>query len=334
MRIVSFPFNRLAVALLFGILLLTYIPAQDNRVTYIQVLNALVQMNKPGAEKAAIIARLLTKIANQKVGFILTKEKEEDLRNEGATEEILAAIRANSPPLPKPTPTRTPIPTPTPPDFSFYFNRADSSFGKGSFVEALTDYDKVIEMKGDNAVAYLNRGRTHYSLDSMDKALEDYERSIALDPKQSTAYYHRGVLREKKGNRDGAIADYQKAADLDPGNEAAKLGVKRIRDEMAKAVEPEPKSISLGQLSGAVIERCKPIYPEPARRANAFGIVNVNVEIDVNGNILSARAVSGHAFLRGAAEDAARRCKVPPGRWHGKPIPATASIQYRFLPIR
>lgn len=333
---VTCPFTRTAAVLLLGILFLTYLPAQDKRLTYFNLLSFFDKMRQqPAAEKPALIRRLLSIIARDGVGFALTKEKEQDLIKEGATEEILAAIRANSPPVPTPTPTPTPVPTPTPPDFSFYLTRADASLGKGSFEDALADYDKAIEMKRDSAVAYLNRGRTYYSLESLDRALADYDKALQIDPKQSMAYYHRGVFYEKKGNRELAAADYQKAIEADPGNEPAKADLKRIRDAQARVVPAAPTSISVGMLSPSALARCAgPIYPTAALRANISGIVTVNVVIDARGNIVNAKAVSGPPFLHGAAEDAARRCRVQPAMWQNKPIMSTGSIQYQFSPTR
>ena len=53
----------------------------------------------------------------------------------------------------------------------------------------------------------------------------------------------------------------------------------------------------------------KPAYPSAARAVRASGAVNVEVEVDENGYVTSAKAVSGHPLLRQAAEQAAREAK-------------------------
>lgn len=48
-------------------------------------------------------------------------------------------------------------------------------------------------------------------------------------------------------------------------------------------------------------------YPQIALQAHAFGKVVVEVEVGADGQVMSARAVSGHPLLQAAAAKAARR---------------------------
>jgi TonB family protein len=73
-----------------------------------------------------------------------------------------------------------------------------------------------------------------------------------------------------------------------------------------------------------------PSYPPIARNMNAEGQVVVEVEIDEEGNVTSAKAVSGHNLLRSSAEDAAKRSKFKPAMLGGKPVKATGQIVYSF----
>jgi protein TonB len=73
-----------------------------------------------------------------------------------------------------------------------------------------------------------------------------------------------------------------------------------------------------------------PTYALTAQRANVEGKVSVDVELDENGDVVSAKATSGHQLLRAAAEDAARRSKFKPGTFNNKPIKAKAVIVYNF----
>jgi TonB family protein len=237
-------------------------------------------------------------------------------------------------------PAATPVPTPTPPDFNFYKSRADVNLNKGEYTLALADYDKAVSMKSDSSIAYLSRGRTHLNLKDFTRAGADFEKSIELDPKDAMAFLNRGMLNEKLGNLDKAAADYQKAADLDPANEAARAGLKKVRDEItARAAPPPaepappvkaPESVNLGNLAENALKLVKPIYSPLAQKANIEGKVVVEVELDDKGNVSEAKAVSGHQFLRGAAEDAAKRSKFKPGKFEDKPIKATGTITYNF----
>ena len=54
----------------------------------------------------------------------------------------------------------------------------------------------------------------------------------------------------------------------------------------------------------------RPIYPPMAKQIGASGEVRVQVAVDASGNVVSARAISGHPLLRSAAESAARQSKM------------------------
>ena len=75
---------------------------------------------------------------------------------------------------------------------------------------------------------------------------------------------------------------------------------------------PEPKAtpprapISGGVLNGKALSLPKPPYPQIAKAAHASGTVVVQVLIDENGNVVSARAISGHPLLQAVAVAAAR----------------------------
>lgn len=78
---------------------------------------------------------------------------------------------------------------------------------------------------------------------------------------------------------------------------------------------PRPQStpsrnLNGGVLNGMAVSLPRPIYPPIARQMGASGQVRVQVSVDSNGNVVSARAVSGHPLLRSAAESAARQSKM------------------------
>ena len=177
----------------------------------------------------------------------------------------------------------------------------------------------------------------------------DLDKAIELKP-TSIAYVNRGFANEKKGSPDKAMADFQKAIDLDATNETAKINLKRLQDDQAKAiakaremeaaskpVEPpaassvRPESIDLGQLNASqAVRLVKPIYSAVAMRSGIYGKVVVNLTLDEEGNVKSADATTGPSILRSAAEDAARRSKFKPAMLNNIPIKATATIVYNF----
>lgn len=92
-----------------------------------------------------------------------------------------------------------------------------------------------------------------------------------------------------------------------------------------------PKIVSGGVLNGKAISLPKPAYPPIARAAHASGAVNVQVTVDESGNVMSARAVSGHPLLQQSAVSAARQAKFSPTKLSGQPVKVTGVIIYNFV---
>ena len=110
--------------------------------------------------------------------------------------------------------------------------------------------------------------------------------------------------------------------------------------KVAIAEEPPPPEakptpprapISGGVLNGKAISLPKPAYPPIARAAHAAGTVVVQVLIDENGNVVSARAVSGHPLLQAVAVGAAKQARFSPTKLSGQPVKVTGVIQYNFV---
>ncbi|HEX5833259.1 MAG TPA: TonB family protein [Pyrinomonadaceae bacterium] len=107
-----------------------------------------------------------------------------------------------------------------------------------------------------------------------------------------------------------------------------------IADEPPPPVAtPTPRTapISGGVLNGKAISLPKPQYPPIARAARASGTVVVQVLIDENGNVVSAKAVSGHPLLQAVATQAARQARFSPTKLSGQPVKVTGVIQYNFV---
>jgi protein TonB len=88
--------------------------------------------------------------------------------------------------------------------------------------------------------------------------------------------------------------------------------------------------ISGGVLNGRAISKPQPAYPPIAKAAKASGVVTVQVLIDEDGNVVEAKAVSGHPLLRQAAVDAAYQAKFTPTRLEGKPVKVSGVLTYEF----
>lgn len=94
---------------------------------------------------------------------------------------------------------------------------------------------------------------------------------------------------------------------------------------------PDPNAVSGGVLNGKATKKPQPVYPPIAAAARAQGTVVVQVTVDEEGYVISARATSGHPLLQQAAVQAARQARFAPTRLEGKPVKVRGVITYNFV---
>ncbi|HWP43931.1 MAG TPA: energy transducer TonB, partial [Blastocatellia bacterium] len=96
---------------------------------------------------------------------------------------------------------------------------------------------------------------------------------------------------------------------------------------------PEPQTIVRRVshvLQGSAIRRVQPAYPILAIKTRVSGKVVVEVTIDEEGNVIDARALSGHALLKKVSVDAARGWKWRPTMLNGVPVKVIGTITFNF----
>jgi TonB family protein len=101
--------------------------------------------------------------------------------------------------------------------------------------------------------------------------------------------------------------------------------------ELVKPVKKSAIIKSLGVINSQATYLPKPIYPAAAAAVRAGGAVNVQVMIDESGKVISAKAISGHTLLQGAAVNAARNARFTPTYLSEKAIKVTGVIIYNFV---
>lgn len=97
-------------------------------------------------------------------------------------------------------------------------------------------------------------------------------------------------------------------------------------------VMPKPPAgpVSLGVVNGKATSLPKPPYPSAAVAVNAQGEVKVQVTIDEDGKVISAKAISGHPLLKREAERAAWSARFSPTTLSKIPVKVTGMIVYNF----
>jgi protein TonB len=97
--------------------------------------------------------------------------------------------------------------------------------------------------------------------------------------------------------------------------------------------KPTPQIVRMTSqvISGKVLSKPVPPYPAIAKATHTQGPVNVEILIDERGHVISARAVSGPAMLRQAAEQAARQARFTPTILGTLPVKVSGVITYNFV---
>jgi tetratricopeptide (TPR) repeat protein len=133
-------------------------------------------------------------------------------------------------------------------DAENYFVKGIFNWNRMNYGEAITAFDRAIELIPDYAEAYFNRANVLFELiehqytleqttqpivltqdgavkseEASDQelpdfgpVLEDYDRVIAIDPKMSFAWYNRANIKNRMRDFEGAIQDYTVATSLNP----------------------------------------------------------------------------------------------------------------------
>lgn len=80
-----------------------------------------------------------------------------------------------------------------------------------------------------------------------------------------------------------------------------------------------------------VIDSCRAVRPEAARRAGLFGRVGVEVLVDTSGAVIDARIKRSIPALDPTALECARRYRFVPAQRHGRPVRAWVPLSIRFV---
>ena len=99
-----------------------------------------------------------------------------------------------------------------------HVKRAEQSFKRHKFEEAIADYDKAIYQEPTKASLYYSRGLVKAQQEQHENAITDYDEAIRLNSSYASAYHQRGLIKVQLGHHENAIADYDEAIRLNPND--------------------------------------------------------------------------------------------------------------------
>ncbi|NDJ22485.1 tetratricopeptide repeat protein [Nostoc sp. B(2019)] len=98
----------------------------------------------------------------------------------------------------------------------FYIKMGDECFGKGEYVNAITNYNQALQLNPNNTDLYYRRGLAHYQLGDYEGAIADYSQAIQINLHDAKSYNKRGLALYQLGRLEEAIDDYTQAIRINP----------------------------------------------------------------------------------------------------------------------
>ncbi|XP_011551695.3 RNA polymerase II-associated protein 3 isoform X2 [Plutella xylostella] len=143
--------------------------------------------------------------------------------------------------------------------------------------DAITCYNRAIELVTDDAIYYANRGLCHLKKDSLHQAEKDCTEALRLDPTYVKALQRRATAREKLGSLRAASHDLNQVLTLEPHNAAARnqlraikarMGTKGTKSKSSPVSTPTSENKSmLAAVQPKIIELEDDVKPAPVAKA-------------------------------------------------------------------
>jgi Putative Zn-dependent protease, contains TPR repeats len=91
----------------------------------------------------------------------------------------------------------------------------------GQYEEAITYYDKILEIDPDSGVILWLKGIALDSLGKSQEAINYYDKALDLDPNNANSLLGKAIALGNLGQSQEAIAYYDKVLAIDPNNSIA-----------------------------------------------------------------------------------------------------------------
>jgi len=105
------------------------------------------------------------------------------------------------------------------PDLYDAWNNRGGALGKlGRYEEAIASSDKALQIKSDLHEAWNNRGVALNGLGRHEEAIASYDKALQIKPDFHDAFRGRGISLTRLGQYDKALADFNRAIELEPND--------------------------------------------------------------------------------------------------------------------
>ncbi len=173
----------------------------------------------------------------------------------------------------------------TPQTAEDYNNRGTDYYNQNNFTQAMSDFNKALEINPNCAPAYSNRGFLYDKQGNFTQAITDYNKALEIDSNYAPAYNNRGALYEKQGNLTQAMFDYNKAIKINPNYEPAynnRGALYEKQDNLTLAISDCTKAIEIDPNDAMAYYNLGLIYATQGNLTQAMSNYNKAIEINPN----------------------------------------------------
>jgi len=105
---------------------------------------------------------------------------------------------------------------------------------EGYLGQALSQYQKAIELDPNYAIGYMNLGITLFYMNKYNESIENLKKSLSLNPNYPDTYYHLARAYEKTNNDKEAVANYQTFIKLTSGQQRFSSYIASARESLVR----------------------------------------------------------------------------------------------------
>jgi len=106
-------------------------------------------------------------------------------------------------------------------DIYALYNKALALDNLGRLDEAITYYQKVLEITPNDTDSLSNIGLAYYNLGEPAKAITYYDKVLSINPDDADALYNKGLALEKLGAKNNATSYFKKVLAVNPSDASA-----------------------------------------------------------------------------------------------------------------
>ena len=100
-------------------------------------------------------------------------------------------------------------------DFKAVFQRANAYLDSGKYIEAISDYEHILQNEPNRPTALNNLGICFRSIGNPEKAIEQFDQAIKMNSDYRDAFNNRGMALSDMGEMLEAIDNFNQAIELD-----------------------------------------------------------------------------------------------------------------------